>query len=287
MVPANPQYIASKTATLRNCVLVGLVVFGCLAAGALSHAAGPRLATTSPDSTQLLVDLGLGPQIAATVQPEVLGEPYRSLPSLGSLYLPNIEKLLATEADEVVVDESLHQVAFQQALKHLGISHIGVHITSLESLIRETTKLENALGGQLPPNLRRCANTLNASTPSPYFSFLLLAWTNPAMGFGQETLLSDILHAFGGENLVPRKWNQSYPQLSVEWLLQHRPNYVFVVTYTDSDVTRAKNDIEKWWPNSDTKLIALPAKHFSHANFSPLKSLRQLGLAQIHPGTCP
>ncbi|MEZ4750789.1 MAG: helical backbone metal receptor [Bdellovibrionota bacterium] len=275
------------TATYRSAtyLLVGIGVHAVLCVSL--YGAPLRLATTSPDSTQLLADLDLGPQIVATVQPEVLAEPYRSLPSLGSLYLPNIEKLLSANVDTVVVDKSLHQVLFQSAIERLRIPYVNLHITSLESLLHDAERIARTLGGKLPESLRTCATSLQTRRELPRYTFLLLAWTNPAMAFGKKTLLSDILHAFGGENLVPNKWNQSYPQLSVEWLLHHRPDYVFVVTYTESDIERAQADIAKWWPQSDTKLIALPANHFSHANFSPLKHLRQLKLPQIPKGECP
>ena len=264
--------------------VIGIYILGLVATAPATQL---RLATTSPDSTQLLADLGLGAQIVATVQPEVLAEPYRSLPSLGSLYLPNIEKLLAANVDTVVLDRSLHQVYFEEAIERLGIPHEGIHVTSLQSLLQDAQKLAQTLGGKIPDALRSCVLSLQERPQVASFSFLLLAWTNPAMAFGKKTLLSDILHAFGGENLVPDKWNQSYPQLSVEWLLQHRPNYVFVVTYTEKDVERARQDLNKWWPESDTQLIALPAAQFSHANFSPLKSLTQLKLRGLQKGACP
>lgn len=256
--------------------------------GVWSSQAATRLATTSPDSMQFLAQLGLGNQVVASVQPEVLAAPYNTLPSLGSLYLPSVERLLSLRVDEVVIDLSLHQTLFRESVRRLGIAATELHITDLNSLISEAQRLSAKFGGAPAEKLKSCSLALADLKPTPTFSFLLLAWTNPAMAFADNTLLSDILSALGGKNIVPKKWKQSYPQLSVEWLINHKPDRVYVVAYESTDLAQARKDVQHWWPHAtNIELIALDANTFSHANYAPLNDLNALRLkANTLPGDC-
>lgn len=234
---------------------------------------GLRLISTSPQNTEWLFQIGQGEKLVATSSFSDYPAEASQLPTLGPLFMPALERTVRLRPDIALIDRFTTPLSYEQGLASVGIETIAVAFPTLESLYATS---ESFLKRVDPPALeklasfRRCEHAIRKSVKSQ-FTFLAFTWTEPPILFGHTTLMSDVLTLGGGKNIVPDSRTNPYPQVSEEWLLRHRPDRIYFVSYSASTNTPFLRDFDRWWPGS--RSIALPSVHFGRPTFSPLVAL--------------
>jgi ABC-type Fe3+-hydroxamate transport system substrate-binding protein len=249
---------------------------------------GHRLASTSPQTTELLFQLGLGPRVVARVDGSDFPEAAKAVESLGSLFSPSVEKVLALRPSLVVLDSLNLNTQFLNALHVLGIPTFIWKTDSPEVLLEGAAELFEKLSLPLPEiaqKWRRCLSAVE-TPPSVEATFLGFVWWDPAIAMGNTSFLGRLFEKVGWKNQVPPSLKNPFPTLSVEWLLTHRPQRLFVLAHSAADAARAAEKAGTWWPHHSVPLTALPSEVFARASFSAFEGLRSLDIPIALPRSC-
>jgi vitamin B12 transport system substrate-binding protein len=244
-----------------------------------------RLATTSPQVTELVFDLGKGSDLVAVSAFSQYPPEAARLPVLGGLFLPSIERVVTVRAEALAFDQMNASPAFAQAAEALGIRRYEFAMTSVDSLLSDSKRfLKEAYGEESSPRLDRLSPCVLSYRPHGKFKFLALTWVKPPIAFGERTFLSDVLTRLGGENLLANLGKSQFPQLSVEWILARSPDYVFYLTEFPESVEEVRATLAHWWPKKTPPLVLLPADQFARGGFSPLRAADTLPVTSPKTG---
>ncbi|NBY21051.1 hypothetical protein EBQ74_12615 [bacterium] len=241
--------------------------------------ASEKLVTTSPSMTELVFQLGYGNTIVATSQMSDFPDEAKTLPRIGTLFQPSLEKILGFAPNWVLIDGESSPSDFESDLKNLNINSLRVSIRSIKDLFDESKRILKTIFKQ--QSFEFVDNQLNhllkeiGSTPSD-FSFLIFAWSSPPILVGHNTFLSDLLSQFGGRNLLGDKIKATYPQVADEWIIKHPPQFVFVIADSEQQLNEIRTSSNRWWPKDKPKLIFLPSSDFARTSFTALKNLNRI-----------
>jgi iron complex transport system substrate-binding protein len=223
-----------------------------------SHAARgiqpSRIISLIPAVTEMLFAIGAGPQVVAVSSFDEYPPQAMSLPRVGALLDPDLERILALRPDLVVVYES--QVDLRRQLerasvpmflyKHAGLADIGVTIRQLGTRVGHD--------GGADTVVRRMENKLAeirsrvANRPKPrtllVFGRDALAlrgvYTSGGIGF-----LNDMLTAAGGDNVFGDVKQQSI-QATTELILARRPDAIVELRIGKGADAQREKEIAVW-----------------------------------------
>lgn len=256
-----------------------------LVAFASPSAQGLRLAATSPQVTELVFDLGKGGDLVAVSAFSQYPQAAKSLPSLGALFHPSIERALAVGTEAIALDRMNESSTFRQAAAALGIRSYEFSMTSVESLVTDSRRfLKEAYGEVRHRQLDRVMPCVSAYHPTRRFRFLALTWFQPPIAFGATTFISDVLTRVGGDNVITAKTQTQFPRLSVEWLVAREVDFVFYLTEFPDSIKEAQLAISSWWPKKTPPLVVLDVDDFARAGFTPLRRADSLPMVQPKTG---
>ena len=199
--------------------------------------ASPRIVSLSPALTQALIDLGM--QQALVGRTPFAPPQVESVPVVGDLLNPDLERILAVDPDLLLVqptasgvDPDLRQLATSQ-----GWDLVDWRIDRLEdvrAILQEVPAIlarhgadEAALQNSVNQWLARSERLL-APCPSIESAgrLLVLYGVDPPAAFGQETYVDDILQRLGATNALARP---GYPELSLEDLMVLAPDTILIL----------------------------------------------------------
>jgi ABC-type Fe3+-hydroxamate transport system substrate-binding protein len=236
-----------------------------------------RLVSTSPQATEVLFQLGLGSEVVGTVDGSHFPKEASRIRTIGSLFAPSIEKLVALTPTLVVLDSLNLAPHFQGALRSLGLPFFVLRTHSPETLVEDSSRLLGTLSREEPPLLKRWKKCLAPSKPSSKSGSKSIAfvWWEPAIVLGRDSFLSLLLEKSGFQNLVSAVPLSVYPSVSEEWLLQNTPEVVFFLEHMAGNRDQIAEKVRNWWPKAQVTLVALPSERFARASFTSLESVHQ------------
>jgi hypothetical protein len=246
------------------------VVFFLIVTASVNSPAFPRLVATSPQTTELIFQLGLGRTLVGGHPVSTIPESQK-LKSLGPAVAPSIESIVALNPDLVVVDPVWASEPFLRALTVIRAREIDVDIQSVRGLFQTAHQLLTVVNGS-DANLtlakyEDCWRGLS-QTPQAPFRFLALAWTDPPILFGRKTFISDFIARLGGVPVSPAA-GPNFPQVSKEWVLNQKVDRVFFLAMAPEDKTKLVRLVREWWPDRQhVATVALDADTFSRATFT-------------------
>ncbi len=244
-----------------------------------------KLASTSPQVTELLFDLGKGADLVAVSAFSHYPKEAKALPELGTLFFPSIERALSLGTEAVAFDQMNASSAFAKAADSLGLRRFEFTMDGAESFVADSRRfLKEAYGETSNARLDRLMPCLSAYRPARRFRFLALTWAQPPIAFGAPTFLSDVLTRLGGENLVSSHTKAQFPRLSVEWILAREVDYVFYLTDFPDTVPEVKATVAGWWPKRTPEVIILGGDHFARGGFAPIRAADTLSFVQPKTG---
>jgi cobalamin transport system substrate-binding protein len=210
-------------------VAVGLALAGSAAAAP----AGPphRVVSLNPSLTAIALALGAREQLVgvddfSARRPEAAG-----LATVGGLYDPSLEAVVALKPDLVVLVPSAEQRGFRERLETLGVPSQSFDPVSFDDVLDVIEALGARLGREPAAAARVAAirktraRVAAAARELPVLRGVLVLQRDPLFVAGAGTFVDDMLRTLRVENLaaaLPGPW----PRLSREWLIAAGPGLI-------------------------------------------------------------
>jgi iron complex transport system substrate-binding protein len=240
------------TARRRWLFLCGAAVQACLAAALIASAAPKRIISLVPNVTEMVYAIGAGSRVVAVSSYDTYPPEVRSLPNVGALLDPNVERILSLKPDLVIVYGS--QDDLKRQLAKAGIDTFGYRHGGLDAVTATIRELggklgETAAAGALAAKLDRDLDAIRqrvAGRPRP----------RTLLVFGRERLslrgiyasggvgfLHDMLVAAGGDDIFADVKAESV-QATTEQIISRRPDVILEVRAANESFPSGDRDAE-------------------------------------------
>ena len=190
-----------------------------------------RIVSLIPASTELLFALGADSAVVGRTSYCDYPPAAKAVPDLGDGIKPNIEAVVASRPDLVVLYNSGQNAAVAGRLRELGIAVLRVNTDALSSVPRVAGILGTLTGREkAADSLAAVFDTALASATQHRAGrrprVLLLVWEQPPMTIGRGSFLSELVERAGGENLFADVTSSS-GVVSIEAVAARDPDLIF------------------------------------------------------------
>lgn len=201
---------------------------------AKSRAAAPpsRIVSLNPSLTAILVALGAANLLVGIDDFSAQQEPaLSSLPTVGGLYDPSLEAVVALRPDLVVLVPSAAQRDFRARLESLGVSVLALSPLSFEEVLASIETLGARTGHAAAAHARVAAieaeraRVERAAAGRPRPRTVLVLQREPLFVVGAGSFIDDMMRSAGAQN-VGAEFSEPYPRASLEWLVAARPEVI-------------------------------------------------------------
>ena len=204
-------------------------------AGDTVHLAAParRVVSLIPATTELLFAIGAGSAVVGRTSYCDFPAAAKSVPDLGDGIKPNLEAVLASRPDLVILYNSGQNAAVTGRLRELGLAAIRLNTDALSSVPRVARVLGRLTGNEkAADSLAAAFDTALASATQPATAtrpkVLLLVWEQPPMTIGRGSFLNELLERAGGENLFADV-SGTDGVVSIEAVAARNPDLIFTI----------------------------------------------------------
>lgn len=222
------ENVAAHITAVLVALVAGAVSIG--AAGA-PPPAGRRIVSLAPSVTETLFALGEGSEVVG-VSRYCDYAPAARLPRIGTFLTPEVEAIAALRPTLIIgpgLSSSQRQV---RALRAMGYPTMTVDDeTSLEGVERTIERIGVRTGhaqaarrllGSIRARIAAVRARLKGVKPR---TVVMLVGHQPMVAVGRGTYLDDLLRIAGGDNIADPT-PQSWPQLSLEYIISMRPEVI-------------------------------------------------------------
>jgi ABC-type Fe3+-hydroxamate transport system substrate-binding protein len=165
-----------------------------------------RVVSLIPATTEILFAIGAGPAVVGRTSYCDYPAAAKAVRDLGDGIKPNLEAVIASRPDLVVLYNSGQNAAVAGRLRELGVASLRLNTDALSSVPRVARLLGRLTGNEnAADSLSAVFDTALASATQPATGprpkVLLLVWEQPPMTIGRGSFLNEVLERAGGENL--------------------------------------------------------------------------------------
>ena len=249
-----------------------------------------RIVSLNPATTEILFAIGAGPRVVGRSQYDDFLEAARPVANLGPALRPNVEAILGTHPDLVVLYGSGENRPAADRLRQAGVPVVGLRFDRIEQFERDARLLgrlagDSAQAAMLVDTIASTLDRVRAATRGlPRPTVFLHAWERPLIAIGGGSFLSQLLAIAGARNIYGDVRDPS-TVVTIEDVVRRDPDLV-LVSPAAAPVLRAS---ERWQALPavragrllvyDTLLVGRPSVTLGAAAVS----LARL----IHPGSVP
>jgi iron complex transport system substrate-binding protein len=210
------------------------VMAALLAAATLAGAAPQRIISTSPGITEILFALGAGARVAGVTDYCKYPPEAGKIPKIGSWASPNMEVILATRPDLVVVQKTaVHDAARFRAA---GLHTLEVHLDRIADIYSAIAAIGAEAGvperaRQLSGSIRKqLAEVQSRVAGRPPASVMFVVGRTPGslegiVAVGSTSYLSEVMTLAGGRNILSDS-RVAYPKVLHEEILARNPDVI-------------------------------------------------------------
>lgn len=216
-----------------------------------------RIISLAPNITETLFALGLADKVVAVSDYCDFPAAVNILPKVGGLMNPNLEAIIAQQADLVILSAKQHRTIKQ--LQHLKIPTLAVHNTTLldiketitaigrstarqqqaKTLLNTLDKKINFIAKEIKPLSRPTVMiSLGNSTSNEQINTVYIA--------GQNDFYNDLITLAGGTNAY-KDTRLNVPSLSVEGIIQLNPDIIIDIYPEDDDHNADLQQVLQRW----------------------------------------
>ncbi len=193
-----------------------------------------RVASLIPATTELLFAIGAGPVLVGRTTWCDYPAAAARVPDLGDGIAPNVEAVLASRPDLVLLYNSAQNADVARRLRGLGIAAVRLNTDSLGDVDRVGRLLGRLTGHEHAADSMAAAfdTALAAATipaPARRPKVLLLVWEQPPMTIGRGSFLSELVERAGGRNLFADV-RSSAGTVSIEAVASRDPDLILTTT---------------------------------------------------------
>ena len=190
-----------------------------------------RVVSLIPASTELLFALGAGSAVVGRTSYCDFPAAAKAVPDLGDGIKPNIEAVIASRPDLVILYNSGQNAAVAGRLRELGVPAVRINTDALSSVPRLSRMLGRLTGRRAAADSLAAVfdTALTSATRQPgprRPKVLLLVWEQPPMTIGRGSFLSELVERAGGENLFADV-SASSGVVSIEAVAARNPELIF------------------------------------------------------------
>jgi len=218
----------------------------------------------NPSLTAILLALGARDVLVGVddfshrQQPELA-----DLPTVGGLYNPSLEALVALHPDLVVLVPSAEQRAFRQRAEELHLPLLELNPVGFDDVLASISLLGQRVGRVEAARarvaaIRRVQAQLEAATRKrPRVPVVLVLQRDPIFVAGAGSFVDDMLRSVGAVNLADEQGGP-YPRVTREWLIAAQPQVLLDSAHDPEPAARY------WarWPSipavAQHRVVALP-----------------------------
>jgi iron complex transport system substrate-binding protein len=249
-----------------------------------------RIVSLNPTTTEILFAIGAGSRLVGRSDYDVFPEAARAVPSVGVALRPNVEAVLATHPDLVILYPSADNRTAYDRLRSANVAVVAFKIDAIEQFLRDTRVLGRITGDSARAALTAdtveatLARVRAATAALPKPTVFLHTWDKPIISIGGGSFLSELLDIAGARNIYAAAPTPSVT-VALEDVVRRNPDFV-LATPTSAPKIRT-NELWRAIPavraghvlEYDTALVSRPSTMLGAA----ARSLANL----IHPGSVP
>jgi ABC-type Fe3+-hydroxamate transport system substrate-binding protein len=206
-----------------------------------------RIVSLNPTTTELLYAIGAGARLVGRTTYDEYPAEVRAVADLGPGIRPNVEAILATHPDLVILYASADNRDAARRLRASGVPTVAYRVDRIADFVRVTAALGRLVGDTA--SARRTVDSVQATlarvraqTASlPHPSVFWPLWQQPLMSVGGGSFLNELLDIAGGRNVFA-ELAQPSPVVTFEELLRRDPDLVLT-----GATTRAKLLADPRW----------------------------------------
>jgi len=196
-----------------------------------------RIVSLAPSVTELLYDLGAGPQIAADTTACDYPMAARSLPHIGGAFDMSLESIVGARPDLIVADGTINQ-KIVTALRSVDIPVIVIMPRNIEDSFTAIRLLGKATGNpkaaadminQFRNHFRHTRDIVAHATART--RVLVMYDTSPIYTSGPGTLIDDMIRISGGKNIA-----SSNDPIVSERVIQDQPDVIICSTELETKI---------------------------------------------------
>lgn len=213
-----------------------MLLVGALFSGAAWTQTPARIISLAPNVTEILYDLGLGPQVIAVSSFCNYPVEVKAKPKIGGMSNPSLEAIVAMKPDMVILTDDGNPREIKQRLSHL---HIRTYVFSAKrpaDLPSEIRKLGKFLGVQSRADrsaariervIRQYRKKFQPVAGIALRKVLFVVQPEPLMVAGPGTAIDDVLKLLGLHNIAADAPIE-YPRFSLEQVILQSPDIIFI-----------------------------------------------------------
>jgi vitamin B12 transport system substrate-binding protein len=261
--------LAFTCKTLINRWVFSLSIFS-LQAFATEQPAAPLIAALTPNSVELLYEIGAGEQIIATVEFADYPEAAKTIARVGRYSHIDLEALLVLKPDLIIVSDETSPT-IQAQLKSLNIPLFNSSVDRIDDIAARMVELGVISGHQ--QQAQQAASRFNQRLDAIRQQYqyensvgvLFQIWGEPLTA-GASPWLNQMVENCGGHNVITDTPSE-YPQLSMEQILVTSPQVILKPLYPGS----IEHQQVAWqdWPEipavNHQQIYTLNADHINRA----------------------
>jgi len=252
-----------------------------------------RVVSLNPSLTAILLALGGGDSLVGVDDYSSRQEPaVAHLPTVGGLFNPSLESVVALEPDVVALVPGAQQRALRARLETLGVAVLELPNIELEQLIASIETLGELVGRRAAASariaeIRRAWQEVSdASAGQPRLRVALVLQRDPLYLVGSGSFLDSMLQAAGADN-VAAQFPDPYPTAALEWLIAAAPEVIL-------DASEGGSDVQQFWSRwpslpavASGRVVAIPATQVTLPGPYPDRALRLIAESIRKAGAAP
>lgn len=212
-----------------------------------------RIAVLAPAAAEMLEALGALDRVVAVGDFVTLPAALDELPRLGPYHAPNVERILALEADLLVTAASEAAAPVHQRLESLGVDVLALDTSTYDGVFSSLSQLGQRLGAEeraraLAASLREQLRAIEQQARGlPERRVLFVVGRDPLFVAGPGSHIDEMIALAGGRN-VAHDALAPYQRVSLESVLSRRPEVIIDTSDNRPAVPRGRRlgDWERW-----------------------------------------
>lgn len=200
-----------------------------------------RIVSLNPATTEILFAIGAGNRLVGRSHWDSWPDSVKYVTDVGNAMGPNVEAVLQTHPDLVILYASNDNRAADARFRQAGIHSIAIRTDSISQFRSATLLLGQLVGDTVRARAvvdsvdRTLERVRAAAAAKPKTSVFFHAWDSPLITIGNRSFLNELVMIAGGRN-VYGDVNEVSPVVTLEDVVKRNPDILLVAPVTQQKI---------------------------------------------------